>query len=667
METFVTYSVRDHIGVVVIDNPPVNALSSAVLEGLLAAFNALEWDAQVRAIIVIGGGRTFVAGADINEFVEITLGRPGTMPPFHPVLDAIENCIKPVIMAIHGTALGGGLELAMAGHYRVASPDAQVGQPEVKIGLIPGAGGTQRLPRLAGVAKAAEMCAFGEPISAQAALEAGIVDKLIVGDLLEGALAFAGTVDQPRRTRDLPVTTSDTSAVRKKLRGNLIAPLAALDAVEAAMTLPFAEGIQKEAELFGRCMHSDQCKALIHVFFAERAVAKIPDIPNDTPAYPIRSAGVIGAGTMGGGIAMALANSGTPVFLKDTEQSALDRGMATIRKNYERSVKSGRLTAAAAEERIARISPQLGWEDFDQADIIIEAVFESLALKKKVFSEIDKIAKRECVLASNTSTLDIDAIAAATSRPQMVIGTHFFSPANVMRLVEIVRGKATEKPVIATAMALAKTLKKVGVVVRNGFGFVGNRMVFPYMNEAQFLVEEGSRPEQVDRALTDFGMAMGPLAMADMSGIDVFWRIEREFPPRTGAKAPEAISKLYRSGRYGQKTGAGFYRYDENRKAAPDPAVLSLIQKGNRTISDEEIVERCIFALINEGFKVLEEGIALRASDIDVIYLTGYGFPAYRGGPMFYADMVGLKKIHDRVVKFGWTPAKLLVVASERQ
>ena len=665
METLVTYSVRDDVGVITIDNPPVNALSSGVLEGLRTALDALEKRADARAIVVIGGGRTFVAGADINQFVEVIrsgVGR-GTMPAFHPVLDAIEDCAKPVIMAIHGTALGGGLELAMAGHYRVAAPDAQVGQPEVKIGLIPGAGGTQRLPRLAGVAKAAEMCAFGEPVSAKEALAAGIVDSLIDGDLLEGAIAFARTVDRPRRTRDLPVTPADISGVRKKLRRNPTAPHSALDAVEGAMTLPFTEGIRKEAEIFEQCMHSDQCKALIHAFFAERAVGKIPDLSKDTPVYPIRQAAVIGAGTMGGGIAMALANAGIPVRIKDAEQSALDRGLATIRKNYERSVKSGRLTAAAAEERIARISPQLGWEGFEQADIIIEAVFESMALKKQVFAQLDKIARRECILASNTSTLDIDAIAAVTSRPEMVIGTHFFSPANVMRLVEIVRGKATEKPVIATAMALAKTLKKVGVVVRNGFGFVGNRMVFPYMNEAQFLVEEGATPEQVDRALTDFGMAMGPLAMADMSGIDVFWRILQEFPAPPGSKQPEAVDKLYAAGRYGQKTGAGFYIYDENRKPAPDPAVLALIQKAHRAISDEEIVERCIYALINEGAKVLEEGIASRAVDIDVIYLTGYGFPAYRGGPMFYADMVGLKKIHDRVVEFGWTPAGLLTAA----
>ncbi len=661
IQTLVTFSVHEGVGVIAINHPPVNALSSGVLEGIHAALRALEANPDVRAIVVIGGGRTFVAGADIKEFVEITAGR-GTLPAFHPVLDAIENCAKPVIMAIHGTALGGGLELAMAGHYRVATPDAQVGQPEVKIGLIPGAGGTQRLPRLAGVAKAAEMCAFGEPISARDALNAGIVDKLIDGDLREGAMEFARNATGIPRTRDLPVTPADISGVRKKLRRNPTAPHAALDAVEAAMTLPFAEGIQREAEIFERCLHSDQCKALIHAFFAERAVAKIPDIPKDTALYTIRSAGVVGAGTMGGGIAMALANAGIPVRIKDAEQSALDRGLATIRKNYERSVKSGRLTAAAAEERLARIVPQLGWEGFDQADVIIEAVFESLALKKAVFAEIENIAKRDCVLASNTSTLDIDAIAAVTSRPEMVIGMHFFSPANVMRLVEIVRGKATGKPAIATAMALAKNLKKVGVVVRNGFGFVGNRLFIPYMDQAQLLVEEGASPEQVDRALTDFGMAMGPLAVADLSGIDVFWRIQQELP----AVSANGIDRLYAAGRYGQKTGAGFYKYDENRKPVPDPEVLTLLQKAHRAIPDEEIVERCIYALINEGAKVLEEGIASRAVDIDVIYLTGYGFPAYRGGPMFYADMVGLKKIHDRVKEFGWKPAALLVAANER-
>ncbi len=655
MEHLVTFSVHDGIGVVAINNPPVNALSSGVPEGIKTAVQALEGSPEVRAIVVIGGGRTFVAGADIHEFVEVIEGR-GRMPALHPALFAIEDCTKPVVMAIHGAALGGGLELAMAGHYRVATPDAQVGQPEVKIGLIPGAGGTQRLPRLAGIVKAAEMCAFGEPVSAREALQAGILDKLIEGNLLEGAIAFAGSVAGVRRTRDLSVTPGDVGEVRRKLRGALIAPSAALDAVEAGMTLPFEEGLRREAELFEQCLHSDQCKALIHAFFAERAVSKIPDIPKETPVYPIRQAAVIGAGTMGGGIAMALANAGIPVIIRDAEESALERGMATIRKNYDRSVKNGRLAQAAADERLARITPELGWTGFEHADIVIEAVFESLALKQQVFTELDQIAKPGCILATNASTLDIDAIAAATSRPGMVIGMHFFSPANVMRLVEIVRGKATEKPVIATTMALAKTLRKVGVVVRNGFGFVGNAMMFPYMDQAQWLVEEGATPEQVDRALTDFGMAMGPLAVADLSGIDVFWRIQQEFPAITD----NGIEKLHAAGRFGQKTGAGFYRYDENRKPHPDPEVLALLQRDHRAISDREIVERCIYALINEGAHLLEEGIASRAADIDVIYLTGYGFPAYRGGPMFYADTTGLDKILDRVRAFGWQPARLL-------
>jgi 3-hydroxyacyl-CoA dehydrogenase len=654
MEGFVTCSVEGTIGVIAIDNPPVNALSSGVLEGLKNAVQSLEQNATVRAIVIVGRGRTFVAGADINEFVEALAGR-GTSPAFHPAFDAIENCPKPVVMAIHGTALGGGLELAMAGHFRVAVADAQVGQPEVKIGLIPGAGGTQRLPRLAGVLKAAEMCAFGEPISAKAALDAGIIDKLIEGDLLAGAIAFAGTVNAPRRTRDHAVAAADISGVRKKLRGPLIAPGLALDAVEAAMTLPFEEGLRREAEIFERCLRSDQCKGLIHAFFAERAVAKIPDIPKDTAPYTIRSAGVIGAGTMGGGIAMAFANAGIPVRVKD-DGAALERGLARIAENYQRSVKSGRLTADAVSQRIELIRPQQDFLGFDQADIIVEAVFESLALKKQVFAELDKLAKPECLLATNTSTLDIDAIAAATARPQMVFGMHFFSPANVMRLVEVVRGAATSKSAVATGMSLAKTLKKVGVAVGNGFGFAGNRMMFPYMAQAQWLIEEGATPEQIDRALTDFGMAMGPLAVADLSGIDVFWRIQQEYPE----VAAEGIEKLYAAGRYGQKTGAGFYRYDESRRPVADPEVVAMLRKRQRQIGDTEIVERCIYALVNEGAKVLQEGIAARALDIDVIYLTGYGFPAYRGGPMFYADTVGLKTIRERVREFGWQPARLL-------
>lgn len=659
MERLVTFSIHNGVGVITINNPPVNALGSGVPEGIKTAVHALEENPEVRSIVMIGGGRTFVAGADIHEFVEVIEGRGG-MPALHPAFFAIEDCTKPVIMAIHGAALGGGLELAMAGHYRVAAPDAQVGQPEVKIGLIPGAGGTQRLPRLAGIVKAAEMCAFGEPIPAREALEAGIIDKLIDGDLLEGAIAFAHGVTGVRRTRDLAVRPGDTGVIRHNLRTALIAPSAALDAVEAAMTLPFEAGIRRETELFERCLHSDQCKALIHAFFAERAVAKVPDIPKGTPVYPIRQAAVIGAGTMGGGIAMALANAGIPVLIRDADNNALDRGMGTIRRNYERSVKTGRLTAAAAEERLARITPQLGWTGFEQADIVIEAVFESLTLKQQVFTELDQIAKPECVLATNTSTLDVDAIAAATARPEKVLGMHFFSPANVMRLVEIVRGRASEKSAVATVMALAKALKKIGVVVGNGFGFVGNRMFLPYMEQAELLVEEGAAPKQVDRALTAFGMAMGPLAVADLSGIDVFWRIQQEAPAAIGNRRASAIEKLHAAGRYGQKTRAGWYRYDENRKPLPDPDVLALVQKQHRKIEDQEIVERCIYALINEGAKVLEEGIALRSADIDVVYLAGYGFPSYRGGPMFYADTVGLDKILDRVRIFGWEPAGLL-------
>jgi 3-hydroxyacyl-CoA dehydrogenase len=666
MEHLVTFSVHDGVGVIAINNPPVNALSSGVPEGIKAAVHILESDPEVRAIVIMGGGRTFIAGADINEFVAAVAGR-GPMPVLHPTLFAIEDCAKPVVMAIHGSALGGGLELAMAGHYRVATADAQVGQPEVKIGLIPGAGGTQRLPRLAGVLKAAEMCAFGESMSAREALDLAILDKIIEGDLRDGAIAFAQEIAaQPaRKTRDRSekLGAADLTALReqcKKTRRNLIAPLAAIDAVEFTTTTPFDEALKKEAEIFERCTYSDQSKGLIHAFFGERAVAKVPDIPKDTPVYQIRQAVVIGAGTMGGGIAMALANAGILVRIKDTEQAALDRGMKVIAGNYERSVKSGRLTLQAMEQRMEMISPQLGVEGLDRADVIIEAVFESMALKKQIFTEIDKLAKHDCVLASNTSTLSIDEIAAVTSRPHMVAGMHFFSPANVMRLVEIVRGDSTCRPVVATAMALAKTLKKVGVVVRNGFGFVGNRMVFPYMNEAQFLVEEGATPEQVDRALTDFGMAMGPFAVADLSGIDVFWRIQQEFPAPSGTRRPIGVDKLFAAGRYGQKTGAGWYRYDENRKPVPDPEVVSLIRQTQRTISDEEIVERCIYALINEGARVLEEGIALRSVDIDIIYLTGYGFPAYRGGPMFYGDTVGLRKVVERIREFGQTPAPLI-------
>jgi 3-hydroxyacyl-CoA dehydrogenase len=687
MSDLVQYSSRSGVGVIRIENPPVNALSRGVPEGILESLKAAEADSSVSAIVLIGGGRTFIAGADIHDF-ERTVAGQAPLPELHPLLAAIEDSRKPVVMAIHGTALGGGLEVAMAGHYRVATPDAQVGQPEVKLGLIPGAGGTQRLPRLAGVPLAAEMCALGDPLGAPRALEAGIVDRIVEGDLLEGAMAFAreaarnGTHTKTSERRAKLGTRESNAgalaALREQCRAkrrNLEAPLAAIDAVEIAIDTPFEEGLRKEGEIFRQCLYSHQSKGLIHAFFGERAVAKIPGISKDTPVYPIRTAAVAGAGTMGGGIAMAFANAGIPVRLKDTGQEALERGMAAVRRNYEASVERGRLTADAVNQRLALIRPQLTWDGFEQADIVVEAVFESLALKKQVFAELDRIAKPECVLATNTSTLDIDEIGAATSRPGMVIGTHFFSPANVMRLVEVVRGKATRDEVIATAMALAKTLKKVGVLVRNGFGFVGNRMMFPYMYEAQFLAEEGAAPERVDRVLTDFGMAMGIFAVDDMAGLDVAWRVRQEFRhlEKPGARRPWAADKLCEMGRFGQKTGRGWFRYDGGRKPLPDPETAALLGEvarehgiPQREFTDQEILERCLYGMVNEGTRVLADGTAMRAVDIDVIYLTGYGFPAYRGGPMFWADAVGLRKIYDRIREFHrqhgerWAPAPLL-------
>lgn len=677
------------VGVLTVNNPPVNALSPGVPEGIVAGVEALQKDAAVRAIVLVSGGRTFIAGADIKEFGKITSGKTRDIG-LQTLLLALEDCPKPVVAAIHGTAFGGGLETAMACHYRVGVGAAQVGQPEVKLGLIPGAGGTQRLPRLAGVAKAAQMCATGEPVKAADALQAGILDRVVEGDLLQGAVAFAREVaDQggpPRKTRDQADKLGDRAAalgalqgvreaVRKRARG-LIAPGKALDAVEAAVTLPFADGIGREAELFRECLFSDQSKGLIHVFFAERAVAKVPGLPREVTPLPIRRAAVVGAGTMGGGIAMAYANAGIPVLLKEVDQPALDRGLATIKKNYAGSVQKGRLSQEEMDRRVALVRPTLTFDGFKDADIVVEAVFEGMELKKQVFSELDRVTRPDAVLASNTSTLDVDAIAAATSRPRRVIGHHFFSPANVMRLLEIVRGKESSPAVIATSMALAKTLGKVGVLVGNCRGFVGNRMFHPYQREAQFLLEEGATVEQVDAALTDFGMAMGPLAVGDLAGLDVGWRIRKEYRhlEPAGQRVPLVADRLCEIGRYGQKTGAGWYRYpDGGRTPVADPEVERLIEESargagvaRRTVAPEEIVERTVYALVNEGARILEEGIALRAADIDIVYVHGYGFPAYRGGPMWYADTVGLKQVYDRVRQFEqrhgdlWTPAPLL-------
>ena len=687
MSDLVKYARHGDVAVLTIDNPPVNALSPGVPEGLGAGIQTAAGDPEVRAVVIIGGGRTFIAGADIREFGKVTSGEK-PRNSLHPLLLAIEDSAKPVVMALHGTAFGGGLEVAMAGHYRVAAPAAQVGQPEVKLGIIPGAAGTQRLPRLAGVSKAVEMCALGEPINAKDALAAGVVDKIVEGDLLEGAIAFArekAAVPAPKtreRNEKLGDPAGNTAIFAlarensRKTRRGQTAPLAAIDAVEAATKLSFEDGCKREAEIFRECLFSTQSKALIHAFFGERTVAKIPDVPKDTQTYDIRRAAVIGAGTMGGGIAMNYANAGIPVIVRETSQEALDRGIATIRKNYENSVKKGRFSQAVMDQRMALITPQLSFDGFDQADIIVEAVFEGMELKKQIFAEIDKLAKPTCILASNTSTLDIDEIASATTRPQMVVGHHFFSPANVMRLLEIVRGKATSKEVIATSMGLAKKLNKVGVLAGNCRGFIGNRMIAPYGRESQFLVEEGAAVEAVDQAIYDFGLAMGPLAMGDLAGLDVGWRIRKEFKhlEKPGVRVPLVSDQLCEMGRFGQKTGAGWYKYDENRRAIPDPEVAALIEKTaraagveRRPISAEEIVDRCIYALVNEGARLLEEGIAIRAVDIDIVYLNGYGFPAWRGGPMFYADTVGLKNVLARVEEFErrhgsdlWAPAPLL-------
>ena len=680
MNPMIRYDLEHGVAVLTVENPPVNALSPGVPEGLKATIERANADAEVRAIVVIGSGRTFIAGADVHELQKPTAGE--YVAGLRACLLAIEDSPKPVVMAIHGTALGGGLETAMAGHYRLIAPSAQVGQPEVKLGLIPGAGGTWRLPRLAGVPKAIEMCAYGAPVKAPEALAAGIVDRIVDGDLRAGAVAFAREIaDKPfRKTRDLndkvtnvdpAIFSSALDQARKKMRGQE-APQTAVIAVGTACTLDFEGHSIWEAEIFEDCLKRMQSKSLIYAFFAERAVTKIPGISSSTPTYEIKRAAIIGAGTMGGGIAMAFVNAGVPVAIKETTQEALDRGMNNIRRNYAGAVKSGRMTQEATEQRLALITPQLTFDGFDQADIIVEAVFESLAVKQQVFREIDGVAKPGCILATNTSSIDIDRIAAASGRPEMVIGLHFFSPANIMRLVEIVRGQATRAEVTATAAALTKKLGKIGVVAGNCPGFIGNRMINVYGREAQFLVEEGATVEDVNQALFDFGMAMGPLAMYDLVGNDVMRDIAEISGAAPGARKPLVLPQLCALGRLGQKTGKGWSQYDENRKASADPATAALIESmaraagiERRVISKEEIADRCVLALVNEGARILEEGMALRASDIDVIYLSGYGFPAWRGGPMFYADTLGLSNVVARIEEFErlhgaalWTPLR---------
>jgi 3-hydroxyacyl-CoA dehydrogenase len=635
---------------ITIDNPPVNAMSHAVRLGIEAALDAALSDDSA-TVIILGAGRSFIAGADISE-----LGKPRAEPLTPDLIAMIEAAKKPVIAAIHGHALGGGLELAMGCHYRIATVDARLGQPEVKLGILPGAGGTQRLPRLVGVPLALEMIAGGEPITAAQALEAGLIDEICPGDLRAAALAMADRLVRERaplrRVRDLPVPKSDRAyaaqyrgTVEKRRRG-VIAPLRCIEAVEAASTLPFDQGLAKERDFFIELVNSDQAKAQRHFFFAEREAAKVPGLPADLAVPQVKRAAVIGAGTMGGGIAMCFANAGIAVTIVDATREALNRGLDVVRKNYA----TGRsaLPPDELERRMALFTPSLSYEDVAQADVVIEAVFEELPLKQEVFAKLDKIAKPDAVLATNTSYQDVNAIAAATKRPQQVLGMHFFSPANVMRLVEVVRGKETAAPALAEAVSLARRLRKVPVVVGVCYGFVGNRMLSQRGRAVERLLLEGALPQDVDAALTDFGFPMGPCAVGDLAGLDVGWRARKA----RGTPAPIADA-LCEAGRFGQKTGAGYYHYEPGSRAPhPDPEVERIIvaesaKRGikRRQIRADEIVERTLLPMVNEGARILEEGIATRAGDIDVIWVYGYGFPVHRGGPMFYADAMGLGQV----------------------
>ena len=652
------------VAVITINNTPVNALGQAVRDGLIAALTEAGKDSGAKAILLICAWRTFIAGADISEF-----GKPLSGAGFMETQDKFDAMQKPVVAAIHGTALGGGLEVAMCCHYRVAVASAKLGQPEVNLGLIPGAGGTQRLPRLTGVPKALEMVAGGKPIGAADALANGLIDEIVPGDLKEGALAFIKKLladgKGARRTRDMQEkVTGDFAPIFAFAKGQNMrgfeAPLDAINAVEMATKLPFEEGIAFEQKTFLARMMSAQSAALRYLFFAERKVSKIPDVADDTPTLSIKKVGVIGAGTMGGGIAMNFANAGIPVTLVEMKQDALDRGLGVVQKNYDSSATKGRFTAEEVTKRMALLTGSLKFEDLGDCDLIIEAVFERMDVKKDVFSKLDRIAKKDAILASNTSFLNIDEIATATSRPDHVLGLHFFSPANVMKLLEIVRGEKTSKEAVATAMKLDKTIGKVGVLVGVAHGFVGNRMLEARANEADKMLLEGAMPWDIDQVLVDFGYPMGGYAMWDLAGLDLGWVKEESHSDTLRDLENEA-------GRKGQKTGAGYYDYDEKRKATPSPITEKMLRdlwakKGvsPRQIPAQEIIERQIYPMINEGAKILGEGKASRASDIDIVWLYGYGFPAWRGGPMYYADAIGLDTVLVGVKKYGLKPSALL-------
>jgi 3-hydroxyacyl-CoA dehydrogenase len=682
MSEVAQYTVRDGVAVITMNNPPVNGLGNALRAGLMACLQKAEADPAAKGVLIIGGGKAFSGGADIREF-----GRPREKPDLFEVNDQQDAMRKPLVAAIGGFALGGGLELALGCHYRVAAPKAQLGLPEVKLGILPGSGGTQRLPRIIPMADAVRLMTTGSTIAAEKARELGLVDEIVQGDLLEGALAFTKKLDsgQPRRIRDMPAKLEgDPEAFFAKVRDQVAkesrgypAPLEIVACAAAAATLPFDEGRKVERERFNRLVNTAESKALRHMFFAERQTSKIPGVPEDTPVRPIRKAAVIGAGTMGGGIAMCFANAGIPVTVLDTTQQALDKGIEKIRANYAATVAKGRLAQADMDKRMALIDSKTSLDEIKGADIVVEAVFERMDVKQELFRKLDALMQQGAILATNTSTLDVDQIAAATARPQDVIGTHFFSPANVMRLLEVVRGEKTAKDVLATTMKLGKTLRKVAVVSGVCDGFIGNRMLEKYVQQSLFLLEEGATPAQVDSALQRWGMAMGPFAMYDMAGNDIGWEIrKRRAQERPGMVYSKFADRICEKGWFGQKAGRGWHRYEKgSRKPIPDAEVEEMLSQyrkelkiSARKIPDEEIVERCIFALANEGARILEEGIALRASDIDMVYLTGYGFPPYRGGPMFHADQVGLAKVLDSINRFKagyqgaqWQPAPLLV------
>ena len=684
MSESVSCTNRGDIAVVSVDSPPVNTMTREVRAGLKRSFEALRGNKDVKAIVLACAGKTFLSGGDMREF-ETGVQDPG----YHEVLRLIEDSAVPVVAAVHGTVMGGGLETAIACHYRIASEGTRLGLPELTLGIIPGAGGTQRMPRLIGLEPALDMMLSGKPLTAAQAKDAGLADIVTSGDLIDAALAYARDLVArgagPRRTRDRRVAGGEKVAeviaarraqVAKTMR-NRNSPNVLLDAVEASVSRNFDDGIAFERGLSIQVERATEGRALRHLFFAEREVSRIPGVRADVKARPVRQVGIVGAGTMGGGISMCFANAGIQVVILDTRQENLDRGLATVRKNYERSVARGSLKAEEREQSLGLITTTLDYAALGTADVIIEAVFENMALKKEIFAKLDAIAKPGAILATNTSTLDIDEIAAVTKRPQDVIGLHFFSPANVMRLLEIVRCTKTASDVVVTALDIAKTIKKLGVVAKVCYGFIGNRMMDPYGREAEHCVLEGATPEEVDSALENWGMAMGILAVYDMAGIDIghLTRVERAalLPKDPGFYRPSAM--LTERGWLGQKAGRGYYRYDgADRKRTPDPEVVAMLHEEGRRLNvvqrkpgREEIQQRCLYAMINEGARLLEEGVALRASDIDVVYTAGYGFPRYRGGPMFHADTVGLRAIYDRILEFQkildpqyWQPAPLL-------